>query len=136
MGLHPNRGVRVTIEKAFAIHAEPVDIWNALWHDLGEGDQNSFAVESSRWPHGFTLRLELAGLPVLLSYSIDQKPEHCEVAARIEPLSRRYSLYQLLTFGHLRRNYEMLLVQGLVNLKQAVEPSEGVESEELVEDDA
>jgi hypothetical protein len=111
----------MTIEKAFAIRAQPVDIWNALWHDLGEGDTDRFAVEQSAWPHGFTLRLELAGLPVLLSYRIESKAEHCEVSATIEPLGRRYGLYQLITFGHLRRNYEMLLVQGLANLKLAVE---------------
>jgi hypothetical protein len=112
----------MAIEKAFAINATPAAIWDALWSDLGAGEQCRYSVEQSNWPNRFTLRLDLAGLPCLLSYRIVQRPQDCEVAATIEPLSRRYNLYQLLTFGHLRRNYEMLLVQGLVNLKQALEP--------------
>lgn len=111
----------MTIEKAFAIEAEPADIWNALWHELGEGDEERFAVEQSHWPHGFTIQLNLAGLPVLLTYRIEERGDHCEVSAELQPLSRKYQLFQLLTFGHLRRNYEVMLVQGLVNLKAAVE---------------
>lgn len=111
----------MTIEKAFAINAAPTAIWDALWSDLSQGEADRFAVEQSHWPHTFTLRLDLGGLPCLLSYQISPQTGACEVAATIEPLSRRYFLYQLLTFGHLRRNYEMLLVQGLANLKQALE---------------
>jgi hypothetical protein len=114
----------MAIEKAFAISATPAAIWDALWSDLGAGEEGRYSVEQSNWPNRFTLRLELAGLPCLLSYRIVPRAEDCEVAATIEPLSRRYSFYQLLTFGHLRRNYEMLLVQGLVNLKQALEAPE------------
>ena len=44
-----------------------------------------------------------------------------EVSASLEPLSKRYSLYYLITFGHFKRNYEMLLVTGLANLKAHVE---------------
>jgi hypothetical protein len=111
----------MTIEKAFAINAAPEAIWDALWADLGAGEEGRFAIEHSNWPKRFTLRLDLAGLPCLLSYRILPRADDCEVAATIEPMSRRYNLYQLLTFGHLRRNYELLLVQGLVNLKQSLE---------------
>ena len=121
------------IEKAFAIKAAPSDIWNALWHELGEGEDGRFVVEQSHWPHGFTLRLELAGLPVLLSYRIKEREDDCEVSAYLQPLSRKYQLYQLLTFGHMRRNYEVMLVNGLVNLKESLEGE--VDESTLVEDE-
>jgi hypothetical protein len=123
----------VEIEKAFAIKAEPADIWNALWHELGQGDESRFVVEQSHWPYGFTIRLELAGLPSLLTYRIKQREEDCEVSATLQPLGRRYGLYQMLTFGHMRRNYEVMLVQGLVNLKEAVEGE--IDESAVVEDE-
>ena len=111
----------MTIEKAFAIKAEPAAIWDALWSDLARGETDRFEVEESHWPSGFALRLDLAGLPCRLSYKIERRREGCEVAAKLEPLSRLYNLYQFVTFGHFRRNYELLLVQGLSNLKQSLE---------------
>jgi hypothetical protein len=120
----------MTIEKAFAIKAVPAAIWEALWADLSEGEEGRFAVEHSNWPNRFTLRLELAGLPCRLSYRIGQRDDDCEVAVTLEPLSRRYLLYQMLTFGHMRRNYEMMLVQGLINLKQALEVDESIDGHE------
>ena len=111
----------MTIEKAFAVQAAPGDVWQALWDDLSSGDQTLYAVEESHRPSLLCLRLKLGDLPVLLTYRIERTPEHTEVAATIEPQSRRYLLYQLLTFGHLRRNYEMLLVEGLANLKRSLE---------------
>ena len=109
------------IEKAFRVEAAPEAIWDALWRDLGEGADDSFEVEASNWPRGFSLRLDLAGLPCRLSYSIEPFDGHCEVAASIEPLSWRYRIYQVFTLGHYRRNFEMLLVISLSNLKTAVE---------------
>ena len=41
--------------------------------------------------------------------------------AALEPLSRRYVLMQVLTFGKMRMSYELMLAQALSNLKQAVE---------------
>jgi hypothetical protein len=111
----------VAIEKAFAIEASAADIWDALWGELRFGQNESFSVEQSHRPRLLVLRLRLAGLPVELTYSIEPKDGHCEVAARLEPLSARYALYQAITFGHLRRNYEILLVQGLANLKGSLE---------------
>lgn len=119
------------IEKAFAIEAEPAAIWEALWSDLGAGDADRFSVERSSWPSLLEVRVELGGLPTLLVYRIEPKEAYTEVSVTLEPLSFRYRLFQFFTFGHLRRNYEMLLVQGLVNLKKAVE--EGTVS--MAEDD-
>jgi hypothetical protein len=115
----------MTIEKVFSIEGSPERIWEALWSDLASGSEGSYAVESSHWPTSLTLEVHLAALPCLLSYRIERRDDgHCEVAATIEPRSVRYGLYQVLTFGHLRRNFEMMLVIGLSNLKAAVEGGE------------
>jgi hypothetical protein len=109
------------IEKAFAIEGEPAAIWEALWHDLSNGDEDAYSVEHSSWPESIRLRVTLSGLPCELTYRIEPHDDHSEVSATIQPLSARYGLYQLLTFGHLKRNYEMMLVVGLSNLKSAIE---------------
>jgi hypothetical protein len=111
----------VVIEKAFSIEAAPPAIWDALWSDLGGGDLNAFSVEQSNWPVLLSVKVDLGGMQALITYRIVAKNSHSEVSATLEPLSRRYPLYQILTFGHFRTNYEMVLVAGLANLKQAVE---------------
>lgn len=119
----------VAIEKAFAINAEPAEIWAALWQDLSRGEEGHFKVETSTWPTLLAIQVKLGDLPARLTYRIESKDGHCEVAVTLDPLSSRYRLYQFLTLGHLRRNYEILLVQGLVNLKQAVEGRPPAEDE-------
>ena len=111
----------MAIEKVFAVKAEPAEIWDALWRDLGEGEDGAYEVERSSWPTGFSLRLTIGGVPALLTYAITQRAEHCEVLARLEPEGFRYMLYQFVTFGHFGRNFELALVEGLANLKRAVE---------------
>jgi hypothetical protein len=111
----------MTIEKTFAIESEPAVIWEALWKDLGKGEEGSFSVQESHWPARLSLRVELGGIPCLLTYRIERRDGHCEVSAALDPLSARYGIYQFLTFGHLRRTYETILVVGLANLKAAVE---------------
>ena len=109
------------IERAFAIHADPETIWAALWHDLSQGDAQVFDVESSTWPRTLSLRVDLGGLPSRLTYTIEPQPEHTEVALLAEALSWRYGLYQFVTFGHYRRNLELMLTLALSNLKSALE---------------
>ena len=123
------------IEKAFAIEAEPAAIWEALWHDLSNGDEDAYSVEHSTWPETITLRVRLSGLPCELTYRIEQREGHSEVSATIQPLSSRYGLYQLVTFGHLKRNYEMMLVVGLSNLKSALEGTPLQAEEEAADED-
>ena len=113
----------MSIEKAFAIEAPPEAIWDALWADLAQGDESLYNLEGSTWPTQLQLTVDMSGLPCLLTYTLTpmQQDGVTEVAASLEPLSKRYSLYFLLTFGHIKRNYEMLLVEGLANLKAHVE---------------
>jgi hypothetical protein len=120
------------IERAFAINADPETIWAALWHDLSQGDTDVFDVESSSWPRSFSLRLTLGGMPSRLTYSIEPRADHTEVAILAEALSWRYALYQVLTFGHYRRNLEMTLTVALSNLKSALEgvPLDEAEAED------
>ena len=125
----------MSIEKAFAIEATPEVIWEALWADLGQGDESLYTLVESNWPHSFSIRLDFAGLPSELTYKIEPKDGYCEVAATVTPLSKRYGLYWAITFGHIKRNYEVLLVQGLVNLKAAIEGDLGNEDEAVVEEE-
>ena len=113
----------MAIEKAFAIEATPEAIWDALWADLGDGDESLYTVEESTWPQSFTLRLDFAGMLSLLTYRIEPKEQYCEVSATLTPLAKRYGILWALTFGHIKHNYEVLLVEGLANLKDALEGS-------------
>jgi hypothetical protein len=112
----------MSIEKAFAIDATPEAIWEALWSDLAEGDKSLYKLEGSSWPTKLQINVDLSGVLCELTYTLTPMPEgYTEVAANLVPLSKRYGLYLLLTFGHIKRNYEMLLVSGLANLKAHVE---------------
>lgn len=111
------------IEKAFAISAEPAEIWSALWEDLQQGQQGAFTIEESHRPMLLALRVKLGPIRALLTYKITPRESDSEVAVTLEPQSSLYMLFQALTFGHLRRNYEVLLVEGLLNLKSHLEPS-------------
>ena len=124
----------MAIERAFAIEAEPAEIWDALWHDLSSGEDGAYSLDSSSRPTLLSIQVKLGNIETLLTYRIEQKDGFSEVAASIEPLSCRYRLYQLLTFGHVRRNYEMLLVQGLSNLKSRLEGNEDFDEDEDVEE--
>ena len=111
----------MAIEKAFLIEAAPAVIWEALWSELAEGEASAFSVEQSNWPKLLSLKVDLSGMEALITYRINGEDNQSEVSATLEPLSPRYSLYQILTFGHFRTNWEMMLVEGLANLKEAVE---------------
>src|SRR5688572_4457987 len=113
----------MAIEKAFAIDAEPAVIWDALWGDLQAGDSAAYTLDSSSRPSKLDVEVKLGPIRCLLQYRIERKDGFSEVAATIVPISRRFGFYQVLTFGHVGRNYEMLLVTGLANLKASVEGS-------------
>jgi hypothetical protein len=116
------------IEKVFAIEAQSVAIWDALWGDMAQGEASRFRIERSNRPSLLVLQVDMAGIPARLTYRILEGEGSCEVSAALEPLSTRYFWLQILTFGRLRAQYELTLVQGLANLKQAVEaPAEEIE---------
>ena len=123
------------IERAFAINADSETIWDALWHDLSQGDADVFDVESSAWPRTFSLLVSLGGMPCRLTYSIEPRVEHTEVAILAEALSWRYAIYQIASFGHYRRNLELTLTIALSNLKIALEGEPLPSDEEADEDE-
>lgn len=115
------------IEKAFAMHAAPSDIYGALQRDLAsasahEGDV--FQVLERDRDRMIQLHVAIGGIPCYLTYTIEEKPEHVEVTATLVPHGWRYVLYQLATLGQRRHALEMVIVQGLANLKQEVEGAE------------
>lgn len=119
------------IEKVFAINAEPGVVWDALWSDLNDGEAGAFEVEAAHRPTDISLKVMLSGVPSQLIYRLEPKDGHTEVAALIVPSGLRYGISQVLTFGHFKRNFEMILVEGLANLKASIE---GPEEDEAVPD--
>ena len=120
-GRYHGAGDGVAIEKAFAIEGEPAAIWDALWSDLSQGEASRFVVEHSSWPHTLAIKVDLGGVEARITYNIIPRGDHSEVSAKLEPLGSRYGFFQLITFGRLHTHFEMLLVQGLSNLKHTVE---------------
>jgi hypothetical protein len=111
----------MAIEKPFAIDAEPDVIWDALWADLQGGDTGAYTLEGSSRPSRLDVGVKLGHVQCQLQYRIERKDGFSEVSATIVPESKRFGFYQVVTFGHIGRNYEMLLVTGLANLKASVE---------------
>jgi hypothetical protein len=115
----------MAIEKAFAIRAEPAAIWDALTGELAAAGEESYQVERAVTNEQLSLWVDLqGGIRALLTYRLIPREEHTEVAATMEPEGLRYAIFRMITLGRADTNYEMLLVQGLANLKQAVEGDE------------
>lgn len=115
----------MALEKAFAIKADPAVIWDALNRDLDAASSDQYQIERRNRPEFIELSVELGGgIPATLSYKIIPRDGHTEVVATMAPQGFRYFLFRLLTLGRVDTNYEILLVEGLSNLKQAVEASE------------
>jgi hypothetical protein len=116
--------VDVPIEKVFAINAPPSDIYAALQRDLASASQHEgdvYDVLRRERDREIELRVTLAGVPCILTYTLDQKPEYTEVTASLEPQGWRWVMFNVATFGLRKSNFEMILVQGLANLKAEVE---------------
>jgi hypothetical protein len=119
------------IEKVFAIDAEPGVVWDALWGDLSNGDENAFEVVEAHRPATLAIEVTLSGVPARLQYTVEAVENGSEVTALLEPRGLRYAVSRVLTFNHFKRNFEMVLIQGLSNLKTAVE---GTTAENAVEE--
>jgi len=112
----------VVLEKAFAIKAEPVAIWRALTGELEVADEAQYNVERAVPNELLSLWVDLqGGIRAAVTYRLIPRDDHTEVVATMAPQGLRYAIFRILTFGRSDVNYELLLVQGLSNLKQAVE---------------
>ena len=129
------------IEKAFAIRAQPHEIYAALERDIDaavRSDEGSgqFEVLRREPDRELELRVTISGFPCWLTYRLDPKPDYTEVVALLTPFGFRYTFFKLITFGLRDQGLSFALVQGLVNLKAAVEdPAEGEEAPPRHEDD-
>ena len=114
------------LEKAFAIKAEPAVIWRALTGELEVADEGDYSIEQAIPNELLSLWVDLqGGISALLTYRLIPRDDHTEVVATMEPQGLRYAIFRMLTLGRADTNYELLLVQGLANLKEAVEGGEG-----------
>lgn len=114
------------IEKAFAIHAPPHEIYAAIERDLGaagEHEGDVFEVVRRDPSRSIDLRVTIGGVPCWLSYTLQPTPEHTEVVARLVPFGWKYTLFRMMTFGMRDQGYEVALVEALANLKAEVEGS-------------
>lgn len=124
----------VPIEKAFAMNASANDVYAALQRDIAsasayEGD--TYEVLQRERDALIELRLSIGGIPGTLTYTINERESDTEVIASFEPQGWRWIAYNIATLGMRRNSIEMVLVQGLVNLKAEVEDDlEGVDTQQ------
>ncbi len=127
------------IEKAFAIRAEPQVIYDAIERDLGAADEHAgdmFEVLRRDPPRSLELRVTIGDVPCWLTYILEPKDDHTEVAARLTPFGWKYTLFRIMTFGMRDQGYEIALVEALANLKAEVEgPSDEAWPPDAVEAD-
>jgi hypothetical protein len=112
------------IEKAFAIQASPQAIYSAIEAELAEAwshEGDTFQVLRREPGRAIDLRVTIGGVPCWLTYRIEQGAGHSEVVARLTPFGLKHALFRIVTLGQSRQGYEVALVQGLANLKAAVE---------------
>lgn len=114
----------MTIEKAFAISAPPDAIYDALVSDLSSASQHEgdvFSVVRQDRPRRLDLRVTIGGVPCTLTYAINARDADCEVVATLEPRGFKYALFKIITLGMHDQGFEVVLVEGLRNLKATVE---------------
>ena len=120
------------IEKAFAINASPGRIYAALDEELSGAAAESdgeFEILKRDPGRSFELRVTIGGVPCWLTYRIEPKGEHTEVTGQLIPFGLRYLLFRTITLGMRDYGFAMALVQGLSNLKEALEsPDDGADT--------
>lgn len=112
------------IEKAFAIDAEPREIYAAIERDLAEAREHEgsvFEVLRRDPPRSMDLRVTISGIPCWLTYRLEPKPQHTEVIGVLTPFGIKYAFFKIITFGLREQGFHLALAQGLANLKAAVE---------------
>lgn len=116
----------MALEKAFAIKAEPAAIWRALTGELEVADETAYSVERAVPNELLSLSVDLqGGIRAFITYRLIPREDHTEVVATMEPQGLRYAIFRMITLGRADTNYELLLVEGLSNLKRAVEEDGG-----------
>ena len=110
------------LEKAFAINGTPTAIWQALTGDLQLADRADYEIERAIANQSLSLWVRLqGGIRARMTYKLVPRDDHTEVVATMEPEGVRYALFRIITLGRADVNYEIALVEGLANLKRAVE---------------
>ena len=113
------------IEKAFAINATPAAVWQALTGDLELGDTAHYEIERAVANESISLWVQFeGGIRARLTYKLIPQSGHTEVVATMEPEGVRYAIFKIITLGRGNLNYEIALVEGLANLKRAVETAQ------------
>lgn len=121
----------MTLEKAFAIHAEPAIIWRELTRELAQAPPGSHTVERSLQDQELAVRVELqSGIEAVITYQLIPREDYVEVVARMEPQGFRYAFVRAITLGRYDIGYHLALAEGLSNLKKAAEAAAGREQEE------
>ena len=116
----------MTLEKAFAINATPEAIWRALTGELEVADAATYTIERAIPNEQLSLWVNLmGGVRAVLSYTLVPRDGHTEVVATMVPQGLRYAIFRIITLGRADTNYEIVLVEGLSNLKAAVEGGDG-----------
>lgn len=112
------------IEKAFRIDAPPQRIYDALTSDVStaasEGS-GTFELLRRQPPTELDLRVTIAGVPCWLTYRLTPQDGYTEVAGMMQPFGWRYTFFRIITLGMRDQGFEVALVEGLANLKAAVE---------------
>jgi hypothetical protein len=119
-----NGGRSLPIEKAFAIHAAPREIYAALERDLADAAEHegtTHEVLRRERDRSIELRVTIGIVPCLLRYRIAPAAAHTEVIASLAPYGWKYAVFQMVTLGMRRSIFEFALVDALANLKAAVE---------------
>lgn len=112
----------MALEKAFAIHASPEKIWEALTGELEVADEADYSIERAIPNELLALWVNLmGGVRAIITYRLIPRADHTEVVATIEPQGLRYAIFRIITMGRADVNYEMVIVEGLANLKAAAE---------------
>ena len=112
----------MALEKAFAINASPSEIWSALTGELEIADDSSYTIERAVTNELLSLWVDLlGGVRAVITYRLIPHDDNTEVVATMEPQGFRYAIFRILTMDRADINYEMVLVEGLANLKAAAE---------------
>jgi hypothetical protein len=114
----------MAVEKAFAINAEPHEIYDELERDLADAARHhgdTFEILRFERDRSIDLRVTISDIPCNLSYRLVPRHGHTEVVAQLDPYGWRYTFFRIITLGMRDFGFEVAVVQGLLNLKEAVE---------------